>query len=84
MPDLIPTPENNRLSKLVHERDLLNSFLKWMESHGIKRARWDADAMGNHGLVPDADADDAVVLRFLGIDPAKLDAERRALLESLW
>lgn len=76
----IETPECDKLAEVHHERVTLAEFLEWLSGQGL----WVAEEATLRGyMVPTGRNLDSLVLQFLGIDEAKLEAERRALLDAL-
>lgn len=73
-------PENEKLAMFDSERRAVAWFLEWLDEQGItlceRRGATDY-------LVPSGLQGEAIILKWLEIDPKKLEDERRAMLESL-
>lgn len=71
-------PEHRKLERLSAERLMLNEFLDWLSGQGVFLVR------------PNRDPEDvpvtehaALAATFLGIDEARLTAERAAMIDAL-
>lgn len=73
-------PECNKLRSLSQERAVISDFLEWLRSNN----RWICESWGTFGRF-DAihESDDSLIMRFLEIDPVKLEEERREMLAAL-
>ena len=73
------TPELDRLSAVAVEEAVLQEFLEWLSSRRYEIAEWDKVG-GNDLLFPLGTRQDDLIYEYLGLDKAKLEAERRAFL----
>lgn len=76
-------PESEKLTAASEEREAIIDFLAWMEAEGLHVCQ-----VGEHGWsqprwMPAVESFDALALRFLGVDPVRLEAERRAMLAAI-
>lgn len=72
-------PECEKLAREDKRRTAVIHFLEWCAEQRIELAKM--DERGH--LDPVMERDDQIVLRWLEIDPQKLEDERREMLESL-
>lgn len=72
-------PECEKLAREDKRRTPVLHFLEWCQEQGIELAKMD----GRGHLDPVMERDEEIVLRWLEIDPKKLEGERRAMLEAL-
>lgn len=81
-------PESERLHKLIDGVHQIHEFLEWTRSEGLVlcriqdtgRIRFDAPV---EEYFPSYESMQDLIYRFFGIDDAKLERERRAMLEAL-
>lgn len=71
-------PMCNKLSRVNTQRRTIVEFLGWLESDGIVLARPTNDRFGHDSLV---EKEDDLLMRFLEIDCAVLESERRSMLD---
>ncbi len=80
MPEGYPeTPETDKQIRLVAERHTqdVGAFMEWLEEQGWQLGRWDEDGTPILGLAPSIND---LLAQWVGIDLAKVERERRALL----
>lgn len=77
-------PECQKLRAGADERSTINDFLEWMqEKYGAFLARYDRDSEFPDLLWPLRKSADALAQEYLGVDPVKLENERRDILAKL-
>lgn len=74
-------PESDKLGRILEERSTINEFVEWLSGQGIQLCS--VPESMNHTLMPISESSDSLVMRMFGIDPAVLEKERRAMLESM-
>ena len=73
------TPTLDQLASHAVEEAVLQEFLEWLSSHRYEIAEW-GQVNDNDLLFPLGGRQDDLIYEYLGVDKAKLEAERRALL----
>lgn len=73
-------PEAEKLAQASRERIVLDAFLEWCEDQRIELGKWESGTL-NDNFEPLVEKPRDIVFRYLGIDPKKLEAERKALLD---
>lgn len=76
--------ECEKLNQVSDENNIIHEFLEWLGSKGMFIARYEeVEEYSEARLLPVTGLQSDMVHDFLGIDPVKLEKERRELLESL-
>lgn len=73
------TPELDRLAALAVEQACLQEFFEWLSSKRYEVCGW---VDGHRFPQPLLQKPDDLIYEYLGIDPMKLERERRWLLEN--
>ena len=77
-------PEHDKQSAIIEDARTIDEFIEWLGSRGMFIAEHQKlDGFRDPILVPIPQAHQQVVMDFYGIDGAKLEDERRAMLASL-
>ncbi len=75
-------PEHEKLKKAEIECRAIGGFLDWMDEQDIVIAEYGDDKHNNGNLYLLYTPKATMIARFIGIDEGKLEAEKRAMLES--
>lgn len=70
-------PECEKLAALRNERSTICDFLEWLGERGMFLCRYENDSQLPWPISASADE---LAMKYLGIDPVKLEQERRAML----
>lgn len=79
MRDTEKYPECEKLAHLSQERRIVHEFLEQLATRGISLCKVEQ----YDRYYPIAQSDDSLFMECYGIDPNKLEKERRAMLDSL-
>lgn len=78
--DKVPTPEHDKLKVVKAKSQAIGEFIEWLGSQEVRLARYDLD-LGI--LVDDMMPIEKRLAAYFGIDLAKLEAEKLALLAAV-
>lgn len=76
----VQTPECDKLAKVSNEKSVLIDFVDWLGQRGIWLGRFSESRITDF-LEPINESTDTLLNAYFQIDAAKLEKERRALLE---
>ena len=79
-------PEHEKLTAIAAQSQAQGELLDWLRQSGRRLMRWhEWDEEGRHheDWVPDSRSIEAILAEFHGIDMARIDAEKRAMLAQL-
>lgn len=74
----VQTPECDRLLAVADDSHKIGDFLDWLRQQGIRLCRYGSD----DNLYPISDGIELLLARYYGIDTAKVEDERAALLDA--
>lgn len=77
-------PEHDRLALIKHKSQVIGEFLDWASSEmGWHLAEWDDSRDYDDRMMPISESIPDVLALYFDIDQAKLEEEKRDMLESL-
>lgn len=90
----VKTPELEKMAAARAElsTQAIGAFLEWCQSEGIVLARWHTTEYESplgvkqtyDELVLQGGSIDNILMRYAGVDPVKVENERRAIMAALW
>lgn len=80
MPRAVKMPECEKIAAAQPASRAISEFLQWLDEQGIELAVW--RPLGT-SMLPITEDRERLLARHFGIDLAKVENERRALLKSL-
>ena len=81
--DNYPYPEHEKLRASQTEVSVLSSFIEFIAEQRWELCAWDDENEFNPRPWPIHKQPDEIIGMFLGIDPKKLEIEKRAMLEAI-
>lgn len=77
-------PEHEKLLAVKDQTQVIGEFLEWLASRGIQLMRPSGhENIGHDGWLPDTRSISTILADWAGIDEARLEREKRAMLERL-
>jgi Ni,Fe-hydrogenase III component G len=74
-------PESEKLSRISLERQVIDDFVEWLGQQNIRLCS--IPAAYEHTWMPISRQVDSLVMEMWGIDPVKLEQERREMLRKM-
>lgn len=79
-PKAVPTPECDRLAEVSEHSQTIGDFLEWLPQQGIQLCSIPEEY--DHTFVPIGRSIESLLAEFFEIDMAKVEKERRAVLDA--
>lgn len=77
-------PEHARQALVLDKSQAIGEFLEWLTSeHEYVIAEWTTNAVGSDDLVPVQRPIQSWLAQYFQIDPAKIEAEKRAMIDAM-
>jgi len=70
-------PEHDKLHRIKDKSQAVGEFIEWMRGRGIEFCLYDEE---EDELVPFQDSIEKILASYFGIDPAKLEEEKRQMI----